>query len=89
MAVKAVCIMNGTVGRDAVDHTKFYVGLNYAVLNEIEMSGTVYFYNLDPGVTKASLISTIEAQAKAFLQAEGVTFGPSDTVLLMNGPATS
>lgn len=89
MAVKAVCIMNGIVGRDAVDHTKFYLGVNYAVLNEIEASGTAYFYGLDPGVPKAALISAIEAQAKALLQGEGVTFGPTDTVLVLNGPAAS
>lgn len=89
MAVKAVCIMNGTVGRDAVDHTKFYLGVNFAVLNEIEMSGTAYFYGLDPGMTKAALIGAIEVQTKALLQSEGVTFGPTDTVLVLNGPASS
>lgn len=85
MAVKAVCVLNGTVGRHAGDHTKFYVGVNYAVLDDAEppLSGTTYFYNLDSTMLGSLLTTTIEGQMKTFLQGLGANIGALDSVQLL------
>lgn len=85
MATKAVCVLNGTVGRYSSDHTKFYLGVNYVVLDDTEppISGTTYFYNLDSTMLGSVLTTTVESQMKAFLQGLGANIGVLDSVQLL------
>lgn len=86
MAVKAVCVLNGRVGRYFNDHTKCYVGVHYVVLDDSDppMEGTTYIYNLDPSNLQL-LLTTVQGQMKTFLTAQGVVFGALDTVQLLPG----
>jgi hypothetical protein len=85
MAVKAVCAMNGRVGRYFSDHTKCYVGVNYVVLDDSEppIEGTLYIYNLDPSDLQL-LLGAVQSQVKTFLTAQGVVFGLLDTVQFLS-----
>lgn len=85
MAVKAVCVLNGTVGRHAGDHAKFYLGVNYAVLDDAEppLCGTTYFYALDATLLGSTLTAAIESQMKTFLQGLGANIGVLDSVQLL------
>lgn len=86
MAVKAVCVMNGRIGRFISDHTRCYVGVTYVVLDDSDppVEGTTYIYNLDPGNLQL-LLSTVQSQLKTFLSTQGVVFGALDTVQLLPG----
>lgn len=86
MAVKAVCVMNGTVGRYFSDHTKCYLGLDYVVLDDSNppIEGTTYIYGLDPS-NLSLLLTTVQTQMKTFLTGQGVVFGALDTVQLLPG----
>lgn len=86
MAVKAVCVLNGTVGRYFSDHAKCYIGVNYAALDDSDpaIEGTVYLYGLDPG-NLALMLSSIQSQMKTYLTGQGVSFGPLDTVQVLPG----
>lgn len=85
MTVKAICTLDGTIGRYAEDHTKFYVGVNYVVLDAADpvVTGVTYLYGLDPTLGGAAVVADIQAQMKTFLEGQGVVFGASDSVLLL------
>lgn len=85
MAVKAICALNGVVGRESSDHTKFYLGVNYAVLDDASpaICGTAYFYGLDTTVLGTALTALIEGQLKVFLQGLGANIGALDSVHLL------
>jgi len=82
MAVKAMCVLNGAIGRYFQDHTKFYVGFTYAALDDSDppIAGATYLYGLTPGDT---FKADAEAALKTFLEGEGVVFDVGDTVQLL------
>lgn len=84
MAIKAICTINGTIGRYAADHTKFYVGVTYAALDDSDpaIAGDTYLYGITPGVL-SSITDSIQSQMKDYLTTQGVTFGLLDTVQLI------
>jgi hypothetical protein len=84
MTVKAICTV-GAVGRYASDHTEFYIGINYAALDDSDpaIQGVTYLYGLDPAADGTLLTTSIEAQMKTYLAAQGVSFGLLDTVRLL------
>jgi len=83
MTVKAMCVLNGSIGRYFQDHTKFYVGFNYAALDDSDppIAGTTYLYGLTPG--SGTFKADAEAALKTFLEGEGVVFDVGDTVELL------